>query len=92
MPSITSVFMPGKPGDRPLPIPATSRNLALVSQFVEIPEDTVFTVEFSVRAAQTVVCPMPGVDLEIPPVRGHDTSRQVQFDARAKAFAPPAAG
>jgi hypothetical protein len=37
MPYITSMFMPRKPGDRPLPLPRGSRNLAFVSQFVEIP-------------------------------------------------------
>jgi myosin-crossreactive antigen len=34
---------------------ANSRNLAFVSQFVEVPEDVVFTVEYSVRAAQMAV-------------------------------------
>lgn len=51
MPYITSMFMPRSPGDRPLPVPRGSRNLALLNQFVEILEDIVFTVEFSVRTA-----------------------------------------
>lgn len=55
MPYITSMFMPRGAGDRPLPVPANSHNLAFVSQFVEIPEDVVFTVEYSIRAAQTAV-------------------------------------
>jgi oleate hydratase len=87
MPYITSMFMPRKPGDRPAPIPATSRNLGMVSQFVEIPEDTVFTVEYSVRVAQTVVYRMLGIEREIPPVTPHDKSLRVQFDALAKAVA-----
>ena len=47
MPYITSMFMPRTATDRPLPVPANSHNLGLVSQFVEIPEDVVFTVEYS---------------------------------------------
>ena len=53
MPYITSMFMPRESGDRPLPVPRGSRNLAFISQFVEIPQEVVFTVEYSVRAAQT---------------------------------------
>jgi oleate hydratase len=52
MPYITSMFMPRALSDRPLPVPNGSKNFAFVSQFVEIPEDVVFTVEYSVRAAQ----------------------------------------
>ena len=37
--------------DRPLPVPQGSKNLALISQFVEIAEDVVFTVEYSARGA-----------------------------------------
>ncbi|MBO0351954.1 oleate hydratase [Phormidium pseudopriestleyi FRX01] len=44
MPYITSMFMPRAYGDRPLPVPKNSKNLAFVSQFVEIPDDVVFTV------------------------------------------------
>ena len=46
MPYITSMFMPRLNGDRPLPVPVGSRNLAFISQFVEIPDDVVFTVEY----------------------------------------------
>src|SRR5256885_12875017 len=53
MPYITSMFMPRMPGDRPLPVPAGSQNLAFVSQFVELADDVVFTVEYSVRAARS---------------------------------------
>ena len=86
MPYITSMFMPRAPGDRPQPIPATSHNLAFVSQFVEIPEDTVFTVEFSVRVAQMAVYQFFKLDRAIPPIQHHDTSLKVTFDAVVKAF------
>ncbi len=86
MPYITSMFMPRAPGDRPLPVPKHSRNLAFVSQFVEIPEDTVFTVEYSVRAAQMAVYQLLEIDRDVPPIRHHDQSLKVRFDALIKAF------
>jgi oleate hydratase len=87
MPYITSMFMPRGPTDRPLPVPESSHNLALVSQFVEIPEDVVFTVEYSVRAAQMAVYQLLGIDKDIPPILHHDKSVRVNFDAVVKAFA-----
>ena len=55
MPYITSMFMPRAHSDRPLPVPRNSTNLVFFTQFVEIPDDVVFTVEYSVRAAQMAV-------------------------------------
>jgi oleate hydratase len=86
MPYITSMFMPRQYSDRPLTVPVGSRNLALVSQFVEVPEDVVFTVEYSVRAAQTAVYQLLNVQREVPPVTRHDESLKVKFDAVIKAF------
>jgi oleate hydratase len=86
MPYITSMFMPRLVSDRPLPVAWGSKNLAFVSQFVEIPEDTVFTVEYSVRAAQIAVYQLLGIDHEIPIVTPHDKSLEVQFEALLKAF------
>jgi len=86
MPYITSQFMPRRIADRPLPVPKTSRNLAFVSQFVEAPDDTVFTIEYSVRAAQIAVYTLLDVTREVPPVSPHDKSLRVQIDALIKAF------
>ena len=86
MPYITSMFMPRAPGDRPLPVPAISKNLAFVSQFVEIPDDVVFTVEYSVRAAQMAVYQLLGISRAVPPVLHHDQSIKVKLDALIKAF------
>jgi oleate hydratase len=86
MPYITSMFMPRSRDDRPLPVPKNSVNLAFVSQFVEIPEDVVFTVEYSVRAAQMAVYELLDIDREIPPIRHHDQSLKVKFDTVIKAF------
>lgn len=87
MPYITSMFMPRSSSDRPLPVPSNSRNLAFVSQFVEIPDDVVFTVEYSVRAAQTAVYELLKIKCPVPPVTRHDKSISVLIDTLEKAFA-----
>jgi oleate hydratase len=86
MPYITSMFMPRTRTDRPPPVPNDSMNLGFVSQFVEIPEDVVFTVEYSIRAAQMAVYGLLGIDRPIPPVTPHDKSIRTRFDALVKAF------
>ncbi len=86
MPYLTSMFMPRRSGDRPLPVPPNSKNFAFISQFVEIPDDVVFTVEYSVRAAQMAVYALLGIDREIPPVTPHAASFHAQFEALIKAF------
>ena len=86
MPYITSMFMPRLRSDRPLPVPRGSKNFAFISQFVEIPDDVVFTVEYSVRAAQMAVYELLRIDREIPPITPHDKSLRTQFEALIKAF------
>ncbi|MBR0965600.1 oleate hydratase [Bradyrhizobium diazoefficiens] len=87
MPYITSMFMPRAATDRPLPVPKNSVNLAFVSQFVEIPDDVVFTVEYSVRGAQMAVYQLMKIDRPIPPVTRHDKSLAVLLRTIEKAFA-----
>ncbi|MCX6714021.1 MAG: oleate hydratase [Candidatus Vogelbacteria bacterium] len=55
MPFITSQFAVRRHGDRPLVIPRGAKNFALIGQFSELPHDTVFTVEYSIRTAQEAV-------------------------------------
>ena len=86
MPYITSMFMPRLRGDRPLPVPRHSRNFAFISQFVEIADDVVFTVEYSVRAAQMAVYQLLDIDRKVPAVTPHDKSIRTQFEALIKAF------
>jgi len=87
MPYITSMFMPRKMGDRPAPVPRGSRNFAFISQFVEIADDVVFTVEYSVRVAQMAVYELLGIDRKVPPVTRHDRSLKAEVEAVIKAFA-----
>jgi oleate hydratase len=86
MPYITSMFMPRALGDRPLPVPRNSKNLAFISQFVEIADDVVFTVEYSVRAAQMAVYELLDMDRAVPPVHRHDKSLKVRLEAVIKSF------
>ena len=86
MPYITSMFMPRARGDRPLPVPEGTKNLAFVSQFVEIADDVVFTVEYSVRAAQIAVYQLLGIEREIPGITPHDKSLGAQLETLVKAF------
>jgi oleate hydratase len=48
--------------------------------------DVVFTVEYSVRAAQMAVYELMGIARTIPPVTPHDKSLGVQLEALLKAF------
>ncbi|WP_028800542.1 oleate hydratase [Streptomyces sp. 142MFCol3.1] len=69
MPYITSQFAPRTTHDRPRVIPRGAANFAFLGQFTEIPEDVVFTVEYSVRGAVHAVYGLLGLDeREIPGV------------------------
>ena len=68
MPFITSQFMPRAHGDRPEVIPEGWDNLAFVGQFVEIPQDVVFTVEYSIRSAALAVYALLGLERAPPAV------------------------
>ena len=82
MPFITSQFLRRKKGDRPKVVPSSSKNLAFMGQFCEMPDDVVFTVEYSIRSAQTAVYTLLGLKREPPAVY------QGKFDPRVlyKAF------
>jgi oleate hydratase len=68
MPFITSQFLRRDRGDRPKVIPERARNFAFVGQFCELPDDVVFTVEYSVRSAQTAVYSLLGLKRTASPV------------------------
>ncbi|MGP8153231.1 MAG: oleate hydratase [Smithella sp.] len=72
MPYITSQFMPRKIADRPKIVPDGCTNIAFIGQYVETPEDAVFTVETSVRTAMQAVYYLTKVDkdpIEVYPTR-----------------------
>lgn len=87
MPYIDAQFQPRKMTDRPQVVPAGSTNFAMISQFVEIPEDMVFTEEYSVRAARMAVYTLMGYkDKEICPVTLYKKDPKVLKDALKTAY------
>jgi hypothetical protein len=54
--------------NRPLIVPHGATNVALPAQYCEIPDDVVFTVEYSVRAAQTAEYTLLDVDKKVTPL------------------------
>ena len=68
MPFITSQFLCRAKGDRPQVVPEGSKNLAFIGQFCELPDDVVFTVEYSIRSAQTAVYSLLSLNRTPPPV------------------------
>ncbi len=81
MPYITSQFMVRTANDRPKVIPKGSTNLAFLGQYVEQPDDVVFTVEYSVRSAMTAVYTLLKLDKKPPAVYKGLHSPQVIVDA-----------
>lgn len=86
MPFIGSPFLTRAPGDRPEVVPEGYANLAFVSQFCEIPDDVVFTVEYSVRAAQMAVYKLLHLDKEPPPVFETEKDFSVLFNSLRSLF------
>jgi oleate hydratase len=73
LPYTTSQFMPRAAGDRPQVVPAGVVNLAFVGQYCEIPDDVVYTVEYSVHSALLAVTSLLGLEAKLPPTyRGLD--------------------
>lgn len=87
MPYIDAQFQPRKMSDRPQVVPEGSTNFAMISQFVEIPEDMVFTEEFSVRAARIAVYTLLGItDKKICPVTQYNKNPKVLAEALKTTF------
>ncbi len=86
MPYVDAQFEPRKMTDRPEVIPAGSTNFAMVSQFVEIPEDMVFTEEYSVRAARLAVYGLMGIDRDVCPVSPYAKDPKILMKAVIKAY------
>ena len=49
-------------------LPDRAANFAFFGQFTELPEDIVFTVEYSVHGAMHAVHALFGVEKQIPPI------------------------
>lgn len=76
LPYTNAHFMPRAIGDRPKVVPENSTNLGFTGQYCEVPEDCVFTEEYSVRAARTAVYTLLDMKREVAPVK------PIRYDAR----------
>jgi oleate hydratase len=81
MPFIDAQFQPRSRGDRPQVIPQGATNFAFLGQFVEVPKDCVFTVEYSVRTAQTAVFTLLSLEREVTPMYEGSHDAHVLFEA-----------
>jgi oleate hydratase len=81
MPFITSQFLRRRPGDRPQILPHLWENLAFIGQFCEIPDDVVFTVEYSIRSAQTAVYALLGLNRNAPDVYQGTNNPRIVYQA-----------
>lgn len=86
MPYVDAQFQPRKMSDRPLVVPEHSTNFAMISQFVEIPEDMVFTEEYSVRAARIAVYTLMDVHKKVCPVTPYYKNPNVLRKALMKSY------
>lgn len=86
MPYASSVFSRRAPGDRPPVSPKGAVNFAFLGEFVEMPEDTVFTVEYSVHSAMLAVYELFGVKKPIPPIYHGLMDAKVGLEALEAAF------
>ncbi|KAL1899348.1 hypothetical protein Cpir12675_001464 [Ceratocystis pirilliformis] len=77
MPLTGSPLLSTEPDDRPAVVPKESKNLGLMGQFVDMERDVAFTMEYSVRSAQTAVFELMGLDKRPPSVPGDDPSALV---------------
>ena len=55
LPYVNTVWMPRNRTDRPRPVPKGATNLGLLGQYVEVPRDVTFTIEYSARTAWEAV-------------------------------------
>lgn len=86
MPYASALFNRRAVGDRPQVVPKHSRNLAFISQFVEMPFDMVFTEQYSVRAAQIAVYTLLKLDKELTPLHHYEKDPAVLLKAGKTMF------
>lgn len=64
VPRMSAAFLPRTSGDRPQVVPEGMKNMALIGQFVEIPDEIVGTMDYYVRGSEMAVHHLMGL--------GHD--------------------
>ncbi|HET9627669.1 MAG TPA: oleate hydratase [Kofleriaceae bacterium] len=91
LPYASSLFSPRTAHDRPKVVPDGAKNFAFLGQFTELPEDVVFTVEYSVHGAMHAVYRLLGVPRAIPPIYHGLRDPKVAMSALAAVFTHPGA-
>jgi len=81
LPFTTAQFLTRAKGDRPEIIPEGSTNLALLGQFCEIADDVVFTMDYSVRGAQTAVYKFLNLNKKVTPIYKGQHDARVLFNS-----------
>lgn len=77
LPFVNNIWLPRKQGDRPSVVPEGSTNLGLIGQYVEVPQEIAFTVEYSTRTAWEAIRALTKRGPEPPPVY------QAEYDPKA---------
>jgi oleate hydratase len=68
-PLLTAPLLPCSDGDRPPIVPSSLSNVANLGQFVEMANETTFSMEYSVRSAHIAVTRLMGIDKAVPEIR-----------------------
>jgi oleate hydratase len=68
MPFVNNIWNPRRGTDRPPPVPQGSTNLGLIGQYIELPRDIAFTIEYSCRSAWEAIHALTGRGPPPPPV------------------------
>ena len=84
MPYIDAFFMPRAIEDRPKVVPDGAVNFAFLGQFAELPRDTIFTSEYSMRTGMEAVYTLLNVDRGVPEVWGSVFDIRALLDATVK--------
>ena len=84
MPYIDAFFMPRAIEDRPKVVPDSAVNFAFLGQFAELPRDTIFTTEYSMRTGMEAVYTLLNVDRGVPEVWGSVFDIRALLDATVK--------
>ena len=84
MPYIDAFFMPRAIEDRPKVVPDGAVNFAVLGQFAELPRDTIFTTEYSMRTGMEAVYTLLNVDRGVPEVWGSVFDIRALLDATVK--------
>jgi oleate hydratase len=86
LPYASAMFARRLPEDRPLVMPKGAANFAFLGQHVELPEDTVYTVEYSVHCAMLAVYTLFGVNEQVPPIYHGLADPRVALEALRATF------